>query len=357
MQGGIKRKFYLNSLNLDDKLSLISNLLVMLRSGLSITESLNVISEQSTSLLRHISLDIHQSVLAGNSLADSFLRHPKVFSKLFVSIIRAGEMSGSLEESLENLTLQLEKEKEIREKVKSAMTYPVLVLSISFILAISLSIFVLPKIVPIFSGLKVDLPASTKALISFSTYVQEHQILFLIQTFGTVFFLLWLKSFSFVKKYTHFFVLLLPITKTVSRYSNVSRFSRTMASLLKSGISIDESLLITAKTLNNIYYQKIVKEIALEISGGDKLSEAMSSYEKYFTKLSISMLRVAEKSGQLEEILLNLAKINENKLETSVKRLSELIEPLLLIVVGLVVAWIAISIISPIYEITGSVYN
>ncbi|MDA3840406.1 MAG: type II secretion system F family protein [Patescibacteria group bacterium] len=356
-RGGNKKIKYFGRLNLSDKSFFVSNLSMMLRSGLSIVESLDVIGDQSRGLLKIINQDISDSVSAGNSLAESFTRHPKIFSNLFISIVRAGELSGSLEENLSNLGIQLEKEKELSDKIKNAMVYPGVVLAMSFILGIGLSIFVLPKITPIFEGLRVDLPASTRFLISFSNYVENNIILFLIQTFGSLVFLTWLLRQKFIKPISHLLVLYTPLVKNISHYSNIARFSRTLSSLLKSGISIDEALLVTSETLNNIYYKNYLKEISLKVSGGNKLSEAMAEYEKYFSKLSLSMIRVAEKAGSLEETLEKLAQINEAKLDQATKRISVLIEPFLLIFVGLIVGWLAISIISPIYQITGSVYK
>ncbi len=329
----------------------------MLRSGLSLTESLEVINDQSKGLLKTVNQDILESILAGNSLAGSFARHPRIFSNLFISIVRAGEMSGNLEENLSNLGRQLEKEKELLEKIKNAMIYPVLVLFMSFVIGVGLSILVLPKITPIFEGLRIDLPLSTRILIDFSKYVEKNTILFLIQIFGTAFFLIWLLRQQFIKPYLHYLFLITPLLKNISRHSNLARFSRTLSSLLKSGISIDEALLITSSTLNNFYYKKVVKEISLKVSSGEKLSDASAEYKKYFSSLTLSMIRVAEKSGRLDETLENLANINEVKLDQSIKRISALIEPFLLIFVGIIVAWIAISIISPIYQITGSVYK
>ena len=356
-RGKNKKKTYFGKLSLSERSFFVSNLSIMLHSGLSITESLDVIGEQSRGLLKIINLDILNSVLSGTNLADSFARHPKIFSNLFISIVRAGEISGNLEKNLSSLANQLEKEKELSDKIKNAMIYPLVILIMSFVIGIGLSIFVLPKITPIFESLRVDLPASTRFLISFSNYVENNSVLFLIETFGSMFFLFWFLKQKFVKPLTHFFVLNLPLLKNISQYNNLARFSRTLSSLLKSGISIDESLLIVSTTLNNIYYRNSVKSIYLKVLSGDKLSEAMIEQGKYFTKLTVSMLRVAEKAGTLEQTLENIAVINERKLDYATKRLSVLIEPFLLIFVGLIVGWLAISIISPIYQITGSVYK
>lgn len=356
-KGGKRKIKYFGKLSLSDKSFFVTNLSLMLHSGLSITESLEVIKEQSKGLLRIVSSDILVSVTTGNSLADSFLRHPKIFSKLFINIVRAGEVSGNLEENLSNLGKRLEKEKELSDKIFNAMIYPGVVLMMSFIIGVTLSIFVLPKITPIFEGLRIELPTSTKILIMFSNYVENNILLFLIETFGSIFFFIWLVKQRFIKPLTNFVVLFIPLIKNISQYANVARFSRTLSSLLKSGISIDEALLITSDTLNNFYYKNSLKEISLLVSGGDKLSEAMLEHEKYFSKLSLSMIRVAEKAGTLEETLNNLAQINEKKLDQAIKRISVLIEPFLLLFVGLIVAWIAISIITPIYQITGSVYK
>lgn len=351
-----KKSRYLGKLNLADKTFFVSNLAMLLRSGISISEGLEIVREQSGGVLKIILADILSSVSAGNGLADSLSLHPKSFSSLFINIIKTGELSGNLEDSLNNLAIQMEKEKELIERLKNAMVYPLVVLSTSFIIAILVSLFVLPKITPIFASLNIDLPLSTRLLIDFSTYIEGNRLLFIIQVIGSLLFFLWLLRQRLVKVFIDYLFIKTPVIKTISRDTNISRFSRTLFSLLKTGISIDKSLRITAKTMKNTYYRLAIEEIADKVSSGDNLSKSMNEHENYFGKLSLSMIRVAEDSGRLEESLINLAEIHEKKIEQSTKRLSALMEPVLLLFVGLIVGWLAMSIISPLYQITSSVY-
>ncbi|MFC1595125.1 type II secretion system F family protein [Patescibacteria group bacterium] len=328
---------------------------VMLKSGLAITEALSIARDSAKGKLRSVINDILQSVESGNSLSDSFNRHPKVFSDLFVTATYAGESSGTLVENLENVASELESEKELSSKIKSAMLYPTVVMVAAFVLGMVLSFVVLPKIIPLFEGLKADLPATTRGLIWFSHFIQDHSVSLPIGIIATVVFLLWLLRQRFIKPVTHKILLTTPIIKKVSRASNLARFCRTLGTLLKSGLTIDESLDITKKTLGNYYYRKAIEGLSKNVARGSKLSDSLESNPELFPLLVTRMIKVGEESGKFEETLFYLAHFYEVEVDTSTKTMATAIEPVLLIAIGLTVGFLALSIITPIYEITGNV--
>lgn len=345
----------LGGINATEKAIFAKHLAVMLKSGLTVSESLDIVSSQAKGRFKKVLTGVLRSVEAGNSLAASLGKFPKVFSNILVNTTLAGEASGTLEKNLENVAEQLKKNKELMDKIKGAMIYPVIVLIGTFVLAIAMSFLVLPKITPMFEGLKIKLPIYTQALIWFSHFVQENGIwLFLGLSLG-ISGLVWLAKQSFSAPVTHFILLKTPIIKNISRSANLANFCRTLGTLLKSGLNIDEALNIAKDTVGNYYFRSALTRINNRISQGTKLSDNLVHYEKLFPRLVTSMIRVGERSGKLEETLFYLAEFYEGEVDMATKSLSTAIEPILLIVIGVSVGGLAISIISPIYQITGSV--
>ena len=345
----------IGGISLTEKAILAKHLAVMLKSGMTIAESLEIVSTQAKGHFKNVLEQVLRSVEAGNSLSASLAKHPKIFSSLFINTAYAGEASGTLEKNLDNVAEQLKKSKELIEKIKGAMIYPVIVLIGTFLLGLGMSFFVLPKIIPLFEGLKMDLPITTRALIWFSHFIQKSGGKFFIILMSSVLSLLWLSKQRFTRPFTNFLLLHLPIIKNISRNANLANFCRTLGTLLKSGLNIDEALVITKDTLSNYYFQKTVSRISDMVSLGTTLSENLAAHEELFPRLAISMIKVGEKSGNLEETLFYLAEFYESEVDIATKSLSTAIEPILLIVIGITVGGLAISIITPIYKMTGNV--
>lgn len=341
--------------NLTQKLVFARYLAIMLKSGLTITEALDIIHDQASGKFKNVVGRIIKSVQSGNPLSTALKAFPSIFSNLFVSTAMAGEASGTLEKNLNNLSEQLKAEKELKTKIKSAMVYPVIVLVATFFLGLAMAFFVLPKITPLFEGFGMELPITTRMLIWVSKTVQNHGIRLLVSIVSVFFFFFWLVRQRFSHPVTHFIILHTPFVKNISRNANLANFSKTLGTLLKSGLTIDRSLEITKNTASNYYYSKCLCNISRRVSQGAKLSENVVMYEKYFPKLVSSMIRVGERSGNLEESLLYVAEFYEMEVDSATKALSTAIEPILLIGIGLTVGGMAMSIIAPIYQITGSV--
>jgi len=340
---------------LNDKAILAKNLAVMQKSGLNIVDSLELLEESVRGRMKNIITNVKKSVESGNTLADSLGRFPKVFTGSFTSAIYAGEKSGTLSENLEHLSTQLQKEKELNEKVKGAMIYPIFVLSATFVLGMIVSFVVLPKITPLFQGLKIQLPLTTRMLISFSNLVTTHGVLLFTGIVSTIFLISWLISQKFSRPVTHWLNLNIPVVKQIVINSNLAKFSRTLGTLLKSGLAIDEALMVTKDTMNNIYYKKALEKIGERISKGVALSVALREYEKLFPKMVNKMTSVGENSGSLEDILIYLSDYYEVEVDNSTKALAVVIEPALLLFIGGIVAIFTLSIITPIYNITGNI--
>lgn len=339
----------------EEKALFAKHLSVMLKSGLTLNESLQIIEDGAQGKFKKILRKIINSVNSGNSLSDSLKQFPKVFSGLFISSIYAGESSGTLTENLEEVSKQLDKERELYSKIKSAMIYPVVVMIAAGILGIFMAFVVLPKIVPLFEGLRVDLPLSTRILIWFAHLVQDNGLVLFIGIVASVFVLLWLLRQKFVKPVTDKIILSFPIIKNLSKNVNLARFCRTLGTSLRSGTTVTESIDVVRQSVNNYYYKKTLNGIEKGIQKGENLSYLLNQNGQLFPLVVSRMIQVGEESGNLDETLEYLADFYELEVDATSKRLQTAIEPVLLIAIGLVVGFMAISIITPIYDITGNI--
>jgi type II secretory pathway component PulF len=354
-KGIMNMNFEFGGVSLIEKALFAKHLSVMLKSGISITEAIDISAGSTKGKMARTLSSVGESVAAGNSLSDSFARFPKVFDGLFVNTTKAGESSGTLVESLENISVQLEKEKELTSKIKGAMVYPVVVLIAAFLLGMALAFLVLPKITPLFEGLKVDLPFTTDMLIKFSHFIQNHGISFFISIIVFLVAIIWTSRQKFLKPFTHLLLIKTPVIKNIVLNANIARFARTLATLLRSGVRIDESLDIVKGTVGNYYYRRALDRVSRNIRTGSKLSDNLALAPELFPVLVTKMVNVGEQSGKFEETLNYLAEFYEDEVDVATKNLSTAIEPVLLIFIGLVVAFLALSIITPIYNITGNV--
>ncbi len=342
-------------INLTQKALFAKHLAVTLRAGLTITEALTIARDSASGKLKKVIAGILKSVKAGSSLSKSFARYPKVFSGLFIGATQAGEASGTLVENLENVAEQLEKEKELFSKIKGAMLYPVVILTAAFVLGMVLTFFVLPQITPMFEGLDIDLPITTRILIRFSHLIQEYGLYLFLGIIGFAGFMVWLVKQRFTKPVTHWLLINTPIIKKITRKTTLASFSRTLGMLLKSGVNIDEALEITKETMSNYYYKQALEEVSKNVRKGTKLSDNLAQFESLFPIMVTKMIGVGEESGKFEETLFYLANFYEVEVETAVKSLTLAIEPILLIMIGLVVGFLTLSIITPIYDLTGGI--
>lgn len=345
----------LGGVSLTDKAMFAKNLSLMLKSGLTIAEGLDTLESQATGKLRKVISNILRSIQSGTSLSDSMAKYPKIFSRFFINTVLVGESSGTLESNLENIAVQLQKDKELVTKVKGAMIYPVIILCAATVLGIGLAFFVLPKITPLFEGLRVQLPASTRFLIWFSKIIQKQGTPLLLGILAGGGLLIWLCRQKFSQPVTHYLLLHTPIVKKISINSNLATFCRTAGTLLKSGINIDEAFNITRDTINNYYYRKSLTDISMRIGHGSTIAESLRKYEKMYPTLIVNMVKVGENSGNLETTFFHMADFYELEVDHATKNLATVIEPVMLVFIGIVVGGLALSIISPIYQITGNV--
>jgi len=351
------KKSIFNHIGLKEKEIFFRNLFLMMKSGLAISEILDILSRQSKSRMKDIILEIAKQISSGKSLSLAFKKFPDVFSEFIIHATEAGEESGNLDNSLAGIADQINRERDLISKIRSAMAYPIIVIILSLVVGLGIAFVILPKITPLFKGLKIDLPLSTRLLIAFSSFIEKNGFLFFSILILLLIFLFWFFRQKFSRPFSHLLILNIPIVGKIIKFKNLSQSSSLLSLLIKSGISFNEALGICSRTSKNYYYHNIFDEARLKSMEGEKLSDCLLNYPKFFPEIAVSMIRVGEKSGTLEEELLNISEIYNRETDNMIKVLSATIEPVLLIVIGFFVGVLAVSVIAPIYKITGNIYR
>jgi len=343
---------FFGKVSLFDKLLFAKHLRMMIKSGVPLREAILEIQKESASKkFRAILKKVVEDLDNGESLSRSLSRYPYVFDDLFVNLIKIGESSGTLEKTLEYLVQQLERSYDLRKKITSAMLYPALILIATFVLIGILAFFVFPKLIPLFEGFNIELPLPTRILLWFIKTMKVYGFLLvgLIIFFVSLFF--FLSRLRPIKLVNHRIVLGLPIIGRFTRNVNLAYFARTLGTLVKSGVPIVEALDITANTLNNLVYQRYLKKSISRIQRGEEVVSFLRDNPKLFPPIFSRTVSAGEKTGRLEESLFFLAEFYEKEIDNAAKNLSQILEPILLIIIGTIVGFIAVSIIMPIYKI------
>ena len=346
-----------STISLDEKIGFVENLSIMLKSGISVTRAMQILVKQTKNVrLNAIIVDIAAQVEGGKSLAEALGRHEHVFSNIFISMVKVGEMSGNLDKSLEYLTIQLHREADLKSKVRGAMIYPAVIVAAMVIIGILMSIFVLPKLTSIFKEFgTVDLPFMTKVVIAIADFMSANAVITVLGLAGLIIGLvMFYRTFTGKRLFDVFctrFLVIGPIVKKI----NLARFARILSSLLKSGIPIVEGLEVAGNSLGNIPYRELIIKSANEVRLGKNLTDTLSKDENLFPVLVVQMLQVGEESGTVEDMLSQLAVHYEEEVDTIMKNLSSIIEPLLLLFIGGIVGVLAVALISPIYIISQSI--
>ncbi len=336
----------------------IRQLSTMVGAGVPLTRSLAMLQGQTESKYFKIVLTgITKDVESGIPLADALAKYPNVFSEVFVNMVRAGEAGGILDEILKRLATQVEQDSSMRKKVKSAMTYPVAILTITTIAFFGVMIFVIPKIGKILTDLsdgKSSLPIYTRVMLSGSAFMQHNAILILVVFFGVIYAVRRYIKTPKGKYQFHALLLKTPVIKMIITKVAIARFSRTFASLMSAGVGVLEALDVTGGAIGNKVIEAELKEAAKAVKNGKQLSEPLSE-SKHFPPIVSQMLAVGEETGQIDTILIKVADFYEEEVEAVVDGLSSIIEPLMIIVLGAVVGLIAASVMGPIANLSKNI--
>ncbi len=349
-----KKNIYARKLSIKDQTFFVKRLSFLIKAGIPLLESLHIITEQTKSRnYSRILETITDDVASGQTLSRSLGKFKKSFGEFSINIIAFGETSGILSENLEYLADELKKRQALRRKVVGSMIYPAVVTLATIAITSFLILFLFPKIIPVFSSLHGTLPLSTRMLIALSNFLKSYGLYLLAALFiiavGTI--VAMEKSLKFRYQFDKFLLKIPGIGNAVKNY-NLANSTRTLGLLLKSGITASEAFPITAKTSQNLVYKEGFEKMSLSIDRGERLSAYINKRSDIFPDVISQIISVGERSGNLSNSLVYLSEMYEAEVDEFTKNLSNLIEPVLMIFMGIIVGFIAISIITPIYSIT-----
>ncbi len=326
----------------------------MVDAGVSLVRCLTVLSEQSTSpKLRRIITEIEQEVQSGQTLSKAMARYPGVFNSLFIGLVKAGEVGGALEESLQRLSGFLEKDLQLRRKVKGAMTYPTIVLVVAVTIVIGLVTFIVPQFMTLFTDLgmkQTDMPSMTRSLMQFSNFLTTKWWICLLVVIS---FVVGIKMFGNTKvgrRVLDRVKLKAPVFGPLNHKVCLARFSRTLATLLSSGVPILSAMETVAGTVANEILGDAILNARTRIREGDRIGEPLQK-SKLFPPMVVQMISIGEESGSLDNMLMKVADFYEDEVDAALESLTSAIEPIMIVVLGSAVGFIVIAMFSPLLAV------
>ncbi|TSC82313.1 MAG: Uncharacterized protein G01um101420_477 [Parcubacteria group bacterium Gr01-1014_20] len=344
---------FFEHLSVQEKINFARHLSIVVKAGLPIYEGLKVIRRQITNktlieVVDGLIVDLNK----GQSLADSLEFHRHIFGDFFINIIRVGETSGTLSQNLLYLAEELKKSKDLAGKIKSAMIYPLVILVATVAITGFLTFFVFPKILPVFSGLNVELPFTTRLLIQVLDFSKTYGLYFLV---GAIVFIVGFRFALRLPVFRYFFhrsLFFVPVLSSLIIDINMANFTRILGLLLKSGVRIVEATMITSSTISNMVYSRALAKANEEVKKGVPFAQYLSENKKFFPPLLTGMIEIGENTGNLEENLFYLAQYYTEEIDTRIANLTNMLEPILLLFMGVFVGFVALSIITPMYSIS-----
>lgn len=339
-----------------DKIIFARNLAAMIEAGLPVTRALAVMEKQAKQRALKTTLkDLIDDVTKGKSLSESMKSKQETFSPLMISMVKAGEESGNLAGSLKVVALQMDKAYTLAKKVRGALMYPAVIVVIMIGIATLLLIFMVPTLTATFKGLGIELPVATRAVIAVSDFLREQWYIALSGVIGfAVGFLAFWRS-SAGKRFFDSVFLRVPLIGGIVKEVNAARTTRTLSSLLSSGVDVVVALGVTADVLQNGYYKAIVSEAQQAIEKGDPMSMVFIKHEKLYPIFVGEMMSVGEETGKMADMLLGVAEFYEQEVDQKTKDMSTLIEPFLMVLMGIAVGFFAISMLAPTYSLVDAI--
>jgi len=347
------QKFF--PIGVSEKMLFARYLYIIIKAGFSINKALSILILQTKNKKMRNALDVIRSgITRGNSFSEELKKFPNIFNELFVNMVAVGEKSGRLQESLKIIAKSLQKDHQLRSRIRGAMVYPSVIVVALLGIGVMMLVFVVPQLETVFSEMGFELPITTKLLLGGSKFLLDYWIFFLA---GLVFliFAFWKTAHSpFGKRFLSGLFLKTPIIKPLVQKINTARIVRTLGSLLKGGVSLTEALRISADTISNVKYSNSLLETAKAVEKGLPIHQTFEKYPLLYPPLVSQMIAVGEETGTLADILLQLAVFYENEVSAATKNMSSIIEPVIMIVVGLAVGFFALAIIQPMYSMAGN---
>lgn len=335
---------------------MVKNLAAMLNAGLSLARALSVLERQSGNKhFKAVMVGLSESIRRGSSFYEALAAYPKVFSELLVAMAKAGEESGSLSDSLSVVSLQMERSDELSRKIRGAMIYPAIVITAVVIVGILMLIYVVPTLTKTFTDLGVQVPLATRLIVALSDFMVQNVAMMFISIIvlitGAVLFIKSKRGAALVLATS----LYIPVVNELVRETYTARAARTLSSLLSAGVPVLDALSITKEVVHDGGFASVVGEAEVHVRKGELLSAAFAAHTKLYPILMSDMLAVGEETGNVTEMLKQVAEFYETDVSEKTKDLSTIIEPLLMLVIGAAVGIFAVAIISPIYQLSSAI--
>jgi len=353
LQKSAGRNFF-NRIKTQDRVLFARQLSTLINAGLPIVQSLRMVQKQSTSkAMQAVIGDVITDVEAGQTLASGLEKHPKAFNTVFINMVAAGEVSGTLDSALERLASQQEKDADILSKIRGAMAYPVIVVFVMLLVVGFMIIKVLPQVKLLYNGIKgAQLPLITRIMLAISSFsVHYWWVLLIILILVVVFGSRWSRTLG-GKRFTDKLKMTVPLIKRLYMKMYMARFSRTAATLVASGVPLIQMLEITGEAVSNVYIKESLDKAIIQVRGGKALSDALTD-DPNFLELVPTMLHIGEQSGSMEAMLTKTADYYEKEMDNEIKAISTIIEPVLMIILGVVALLIVAAVLLPIYGLAG----
>jgi type IV pilus assembly protein PilC len=355
--GGPLAKFK-NRVKTKDKVLFSRQLSTLINAGLPLVQSLRSVNNQTTSKpLKIIVNKVIADVEAGATLSTAFAKHPSVFNQVYISLISAGEASGTLDKALERLSVQQEKDAEIIRKVRGAMVYPIIVIVVMMTVVGFMIVKVLPQVETLYEGIPgARLPLLTTVLLGVANFIINFWWVVIIVIVLIIFFTTrWARTFGGKQVIDKLKMRAWPVGPLFSKMY-MARFARTGTTLVSSGVPLIQMLEITANSVNNVHVEKSIRKAAEKVKGGKALSDSIQN-DPNFTELVPNMLRIGEQSGSLEQMLAKVAEYYEKEVDDQIKSISTIIEPVLMVLLGIIAFIIVAAVLLPIYGLAGQSFT
>ncbi len=338
-----------------DKVVFTRQLATLIGAGLPLSQSLHTVLEQTQNKqLQSVIADVSASVEGGKSLSDSFAKHPRVFDEVFIALISAGELSGTLDESLTRVANQQEKDAAIVSKIRGALTYPIIVLVVIVGVLLFMLFTVVPQVEKLYKDLGKSLPVLTQVMVSAADFLATFWwIVIIVVGVGLYFLLQWFKTDSGIK-FKDTFKLRVPIFGKMFRKLYMARFARTGQTLLSTGVSMLDMLKVTSRAINNTIVTKAIERATEKVQGGKALSTALEP-ESVILSLVPQMIKIGEQSGRIDEMMGKVAQVYEDELDEEIRTISTAIEPILMVVLAVVAGGMVGAILLPIYGLVNGI--
>jgi len=347
---------FLNKVSKKDLAIFSRQLSVMVQSRVPVTQSLRGLAIQTKNpVFKEKILKIAQLVEEGNPLSESFSNFPEVFNIFYVSLIKTGEASGKISESLAFLSEHLEREHDISSQLRSAMIYPIFVIAVLLTVIPMVTFFVMPRLIDLLKETASQPPAFTVAMISFYQFLAGYGWILLVALVLLILFIIYYFTTKEGKKRYDELSLKVPFFGGFLKKIILTRFAENISTLITAGLSINNALRITKDTVDNSVYKDILAETEEKVSDGQKISSVLVGYPKYISPFVVQMIQVGEETGTLDKNLMEIVNFYNKEVKRAVETFTALLEPVLIIFLGLVVAFLAISVIEPLYSTLGTI--